>query len=114
VSGVKFTTARLVAAKILSRAGFIQTAKSLPSNGHYVALKMDDPDAVAQLKALLGQDKSIVHLDDLVLRRSTVWEQQEDKTAFLKRLADIFPWDEQRKEKELEKCCRCLAPLPLA
>jgi glycerol-3-phosphate dehydrogenase len=114
VSGVKFTTARLVAAKILSRAGFIQTAKSLPSNGHYVALKMDDPDAVAQLKALLGQDKSIVHLDDLVLRRSTVWEQQEDKTAFLKRLADIFPWDEQRKEKEIEKCCRCLAPLPLA
>lgn len=112
VGGIKFTTARLVAEKILDLAGLakpVQAMKSVDNEGYPAILKSDD---LEQYRKLLALDKSIIHLDDLFLRRSTLWEDTEETRSKAEKLCTLFPWDEKRKQQELEKCRACLDVLP--
>ena len=54
------------------------------------------------LRTLVEQE-AVVHLDDLVLRRSTLWECHRLLPQIATRLCDLFEWDEERRRAELER-----------
>jgi glycerol-3-phosphate dehydrogenase len=109
VGGIKFTTARLVAEKILELAGQ-GTTEPVAIAG--VTSSYPAMDELEQYRELLARDASIVHLDDLVFRRSTLWESSSEFEEMAESLCSLFPWDEARKEQELAKCRACLESLP--
>ena len=51
------------------------------------------------LRSLIEQE-SVVHLDDLVLRRTTLWETRLPAAQLAARLCDLFPWDQERRRTE--------------
>ncbi len=112
VGGIKFTTARLVAEKILDLAGLGKAIVSMPEEGSNSYAEIRKGQQLEQYQELLDRDKSIVHLDDLLFRRSTLWEESEDALEMAKRLSELFSWDDERKRQELEKCKACLDDLP--
>ncbi len=65
----------------------------------------------AQLASVQQFDRTVRHLDDLVLRRSTIWES--GLQALLADLAGMLAWDEDRRQKELEGCTARLQPMAL-
>ncbi len=112
VGGIKFTTARLVAEKILALAGLGKPILSMPKEGSNSYVEISKGQQFDQYRELLDRDKSIVHLDDLLLRRSTLWEEGEDALKMAERLCELFSWDDERKKQELEKCKACLEDFP--
>ena len=112
VGGIKFTTARLVAEKILSQAGVDRPQSPLPWKPETPYPEVKKEQQLEQYRELLGADQSIVHLDDLLFRRSTLWENGTEALETATRLCDLFPWDNERKEQELTKCRTCLENLP--
>ena len=114
VGGIKFTTARLVAEKILDLTGLDRTQQPMPEQKALSASHLEEQRSqLEQYRELLASDQSIVHLDDLLLRRSTLWEEGADAMELASRLCALFPWSEERKERELAKCRGCLRNLPL-
>lgn len=112
VGGIKFTTARLVAEKILNLAGQTRPIHPMPDAGQMLYPTIQHEDQLEVYRKLLANDPSIVHLDDLVLRRSMLWERGEGAMELVEALCKLFPWDEQQKERELQKCRACLEHLP--
>ena len=113
VGGIKFTTARLVAEKILGLAGL---ENSVPfdetgENASYPEIQKDTQN-LEQYRQIFSRDKSIVHLVDFFLRRTTLWENTDEAMILADKLCKLFPWDEDRKQQELEKCKACLQNLP--
>ncbi len=113
VGGIKFTTARLVAEKILGLAGCAGPLQQMTEQvkSSYTVPRGDD--RLAPYRELLARDGSIVHLDDLVFRRSTLWERGGQAMGLVEELCTLFPWDRERRQRELTKCRACLASLPL-
>ena len=60
------------------------------------------------LRTLVEQE-AVVHLDDLVLRRSTLWEDSDLVRQFAEPLCDLFPWDEQRRRVERDRLAAAFA-----
>jgi len=112
VGGIKFTTARLVAEKILDLAGQGSLKKAMLAGAVHKYPDLDTKNQLDHYRELLACDQSIIHLDDLLLRRSTLWEQGRDALELAARLCNLFPWDEERKGRELAKCRGCLQNLP--
>lgn len=127
VSGVKFTTARLVAEKILGRI-FPDVCTSL------YASRRDDELAAAinsrrgllpteawqaplalpwrqQLEEIIAEE-SVVHLDDLVQRRCNLGDHPPTALTQAPLLAPLFSWDESRMAAETARLAGALA-LPL-
>jgi len=105
VGGIKFTTARLVAEKIWGIIGKNNPGMVPPDTAMPVCSKDTYPQDNATeetLQTIFAKDKSIVHFDDLIIRRSTLWEKGPD--AISDDLTDMFDWDDSRKIKELDKC----------
>ncbi|RUM45622.1 MAG: hypothetical protein DSY80_03115 [Desulfocapsa sp.] len=112
VGGIKFTTARLVAEKILGLAAKGNAVAPMPGMDHYSYQECKKRDDLEEYRSILSRDKSIVHLDDLLLRRSTLWETGAESLQFAEKLCDLFPWNEEQKKQELAKCSKCLEPFP--
>jgi len=113
VSGVKFTTARRVAEAVLERAAGRRTARRDITRYQPEAVGADvwscRPELAAErgeclsgLRRLVAQE-AVVHLDDLVLRRTTLWESADLTPGMTDALCGLFPWDEIRKGKELDR-----------
>lgn len=62
------------------------------------------------LRTIIEQE-AVVHLDDLVLRRSTLWESGNLILQLAEPLCDLFPWDEERKRVELDRLAATFAPV---
>ncbi|BCL61865.1 hypothetical protein DGMP_25580 [Desulfomarina profundi] len=112
VGGIKFTTARLVAEKIWgmiskNNPGLIPPDTAMPvcRTGIYP----QDSDTKQGMYKILASDKTIVHLDDLIVRRSTTWEKGPD--AVSDDLTEMFDWGDPRKMEELAKCIASVQPL---
>ncbi|RUM38368.1 MAG: hypothetical protein DSY58_02320 [Desulfobulbus sp.] len=112
VGGIKFTTARLVAEKILTMAGRSKTKEKLPKFETQLYTDISHSLKIEQYRHILSQDATIVHLDDLVFRRSTLWEGDENISELVERLSGLFPWDEKRTTQEISKCMASLKSLP--
>jgi glycerol-3-phosphate dehydrogenase len=119
VSGVKFTTARHVAECVLDLALGRQRARR--------DIAQDQPDPVradiwscspansreleqslSGLRILVEQE-AVMHLDDLVLRRSTLWESGHLLSQLAEPLCDLFSWDEERRRVELGRLAAAFA-----
>lgn len=114
VTGIKFTTSRLVAEKIWGVIGkknpeMLSPPTPLPIQQQ--CLYPESGSVAAQIDLISRTDKTVQHLDDLVLRRSTLWEQ--GSSAPLDELLDRLSWDESRRGAEFEKCRAGLRPLAL-
>ena len=116
ISGVKLTTARRVAEKMLTR---IFPEKELPghlnkdgSHSHQVTSetrwdfdcnwrpKENDPEWKVTLRSLI-REESILHLDDLILRRTTLWENPSRSVEIASILCKAFSWSEEKSEMEI-------------
>lgn len=122
VSGVKFTTSRLVAEKTLRQIlkdKQIKTSSPFrpmgpdlhPPNGiglcrgiwdyHW----MPSPNEIAWLEQLkpLVSDEAVCHLDDLVLRRTSLGDNPDRAKAIAPQLCSLFDWDDARSKTELAR-----------
>ncbi len=107
VSGVKYTTSRLVAEKTLKRifpgsrpqkASPPETANSGRWFFDYDWRPPADWDA-NDLKPLVGEE-AVVHLDDLLFRRTGLGENRRRALDMLPRLRPLFPWNDLRWQQE--------------
>jgi glycerol-3-phosphate dehydrogenase len=126
VSGVKFTAARSVAEKTLKLAfaGYgvsdppLRTPPSppTPSRGIYDINWFPHQTETrwqGELQSLIAEE-SVVHLDDLVRRRTTLWDNPRRALSLASTLCKLFPWSEKRCKQEVrvlkEKLeCRLMA-----
>lgn len=110
ISGVKFTTSRLVADKTLGRI-FPKREK----RPHGELLKRDgkqpvtfgydwEPSGPEELKPLkeIIDNESVVHLDDLILRRTSLGDHPERALKILPGLKPLFDWDDRKWKEEVK------------
>jgi glycerol-3-phosphate dehydrogenase len=113
VSGVKFTAARLVAEKTLrlvfDRYGGsdlpLRTPWSPPtgSRGIYDIDWFPHQSETRWQKDLqsLIAEESVVHLDDLILRRTTLWDNPDRALSLAPAICKLFDWSEERSKQEI-------------
>lgn len=114
VGGIKFTTARLVAEKIWGMIGTKQPElKKSPGPMQVITNSIYEggPLSAEKMEQIKKQDPTIMHLDDFILRRSSLWE--ENGNDYAKTMADLFDWDDTTTEREVAGCAARLAPLVL-
>ena len=98
VSGVKYTTARLVAEKTIG-AAFPGRARALPTRpapgpaGEAGLFALPD-DALADRLKRIVREESVVHLDDLLNRRIDPADWLDDGDAAVRRVRRLLEWDD--------------------
>jgi glycerol-3-phosphate dehydrogenase len=116
VSGVKFTTSRLVAEKTIKKI-FSSTQKSKDYQKHsfltsdevqnmlgiydydYV-FKASDRNWKNELSKIITEE-SVQHLDDLILRRTSIGDNPQRALASASLICQLFPWDNTRCQQEI-------------
>ncbi|MDO5673411.1 MAG: FAD-dependent oxidoreductase [bacterium] len=125
VSGVKFTTARLVAEKTVQHIFPEQFARGrkrgeppsqfaeasevpgyVPEGWQAQTEGIAEDSTWQELQAII-RSQAVLHLDDLVLRRSTLGDDPRRALRLAPQLARLFPWDEKRQEEEVQRLQEC-------
>lgn len=122
VSGVKFTTARLVAEKTLKLIFPEKTGRKMPSQvavtqimsqtaeaGFFPANwrpEETSSEAMAALQSIIAS-QSVLHLDDLLLRRTSLGDDPRQALQLASSLSRLFPWDESRQQEEIQRVRDC-------
>lgn len=113
VSGVKFTTARLVAEKTL-RQIFGEDFKLASSDGrkpltekeleiyHNDWAKTEINGYGETLKEII-KNESVVHLEDFIIRRTTIGDKPENAFKHSQKACEMFGWNETDSKKEIER-----------
>lgn len=116
VSGVKLTTSRRVAEKTLKiafpdRCATIEQdpTRAIPCDNQAgdlykkaeSALANKDRAALQEALACLIDRESVVHLEDLVFRRTALWEYRDQVIAAADFMADLFNWEASRRASEI-------------
>lgn len=117
VSGVKFTTSRLVAEKTLNRIfPDLKANRTKFENAHCNSISRTEllnhlgtntKSDNALIRTII-EDESVVHLSDLIFRRSTLFEHPEIVSDVLNDLCKCFDWDRARCETEKETVMKLL------
>lgn len=113
VSGVKYTTSRLVAEKTMRlvfpglRIIKPQNPPAAANSGRWFfdyewTSTTADPETIASLKTLI-EEESVVHLDDLIFRRTGLGENRRRIIELLPRLRPLFSWNDVRWQQESER-----------
>ena len=118
LSGVKFTTSRLVAEKTLNiiypdtkKLGYLKKPYKMPVNNtldeHGILNIWSDsgPINIKWKNALnaLMREEAVLHLDDLMLRRTSLWDNPLRAVEIAPYICQLFDWDDLRVSKELER-----------
>lgn len=113
VSGVKFTTARLVAEKTIRKIFkddelLINPDGRKPVSNYergifniHTEKKLDNGWENNLLRII--KNESVVHLDDLIIRRSTIGDIPSFALKNSLIISQLFNWDEERKAMEIQK-----------
>lgn len=117
VSGIKYTTARLVAQKTLNRI-FPQKKSYVREIEHNSIFQDDfynrmvnsfdlspsnnDMGIEKDLKLII-EEESVQHLDDLVLRRTLLWANPSHALEIAPQICSLFDWDKSRCRAEIAK-----------
>ncbi|MEM7025146.1 MAG: FAD-dependent oxidoreductase, partial [Pseudomonadota bacterium] len=117
IAGIKFTTSRKVAERVLRLAA--PAAVGSPQEGSWTSRSLKgldaniDPSAEGWSRALEAviAEESVCHLDDLVLRRTALWESPKSALMRGPDLCGLFPWNEQRRNAEVERLRKSLEPM---
>ncbi len=118
ISGVKFTTARLVAEKTLNQIFHEKRhTKDVKTDNFSPPEHIQDKGSIFDfdyhpsgcdstwkdsLRSLI-KEESVQHLDDLILRRTTLWENPSRALEFAPLICELFDWDESRCREERER-----------
>ena len=110
ISGVKFTTARLVAEKTINKI-FQNIPIKYKGREKFNYLKKLDfnwyPDNLdEETKGLLNEiifTESVQHLDDLILRRTSLGDNPKRAMRLAKQICSLFGWDENKTENEINR-----------
>jgi glycerol-3-phosphate dehydrogenase len=123
ISGVKFTTSRLVAEKTLKlifpekRVREKTTSKTFrqfqdTSSSHMVPDLAWNPNIeLEKWKRHIIQiieEESVQHLDDLILRRTTLWENPKRACEISQLICELFGWENGHKREELQRLTHSL------
>lgn len=115
ISGVKFTTARLVAEKTLKRifpdvfitkpqTSISQTMEESPQSVGILAYDWypapNELEWQQQIKELIAEE-SVQHLDDLIFRRTSLGDNSSRVRAIALQICQLFGWNTQRSKQEL-------------
>ena len=113
VSGVKYTTSRLVAEKTLRRVfpglegGVAYTPPAKANSGRgffdYDWMPGAAGNEIAAVLKTIVDDESVLHLDDLVLRRTGLGENSRRRVELLPWLRPLFSWNDLRWQQECER-----------
>lgn len=109
VSGVKYTTSRLVAEKTMKKVfPGCRAKKSLPpaeANSGRWFFAYDWQAASGDLSGLkqLIAEEAVVHLDDLIFRRTGLGENRRRVMELLPRLRSLFSWNDGLWQQECER-----------
>lgn len=120
ICGVKFTTARRVAANALDRVFGKSPATGGSSHPRPDAEALWQCSHVDESEAAAGQtcidgirrivaEESPMNLRDVVFRRTDLWEKPRMASVLAPRIADCFDWSDERKESELVELASALA-----
>ena len=109
VSGVKFTTARIVAEKVIK---FIFPERKISTKEvrqfRNITRHFDfdwnpdkiDNETIENLRNII-QSESVQHLDDIILRRTSLGDNPIRALKIARKLCFLFNWDDEQCEKEL-------------
>lgn len=111
VSGVKFTTARLVAEKTINRI-FNESNKqhitlreniidSDRFNIDWNSTELDESTRKILREMILIE--SVIHLDDLLLRRTSLGDNPTKALELAPEICSLFDWDEQKRKLEIDR-----------
>ena len=122
VSGVKWTTARAVAERVVKRALGARRRAGVKAEGEFAALSNADGlyrEAPRMLRALAERvlvEESVVHLDDLVLRRMDGVLDEETLTCLIDVYATHRHWEPATRRSEMTRLAESLESIhdPLA
>jgi len=109
ISGIKFTTSRLVAEKTLKRI-FPGTQKrpytkilentQLKNLSYSYNWEPSQDKDLEPLKDIIAQE-SVLHLTDLILRRTSLGDHPERALKILPKLKPLFTWDDRKWNEEV-------------
>jgi glycerol-3-phosphate dehydrogenase len=118
VSGVKYTTARLVAQKTLNRI-FPQKKSYVKEIDHNFSISQNDyhnrmlysfnwSSSNKDIKpdndlSVIIEEESVQHLDDLMLRRTLLWTNPSKASEIAPQISGLFDWDKSRCKAELSR-----------
>ncbi|MGB6167432.1 MAG: FAD-dependent oxidoreductase [Geitlerinemataceae cyanobacterium] len=121
ISGVKFTTARLVAEKTISTVfpkfkGVALKEERVLTPPPEASCRQglfdyhwypdpEDESWKAELSQLIAEE-SVQHLDDLVLRRTSLGDNPERAISMLPELCEFWDWDETLRQEEMVRVRR--------
>jgi glycerol-3-phosphate dehydrogenase len=125
VSGVKYTTARAVAEEVLQAISrglgraLPAANRARPAPAAY-ELALDQPPGPLSWRASgraaelarLATEEAVIHLDDLVLRRTDWWAFPDQLPHLAAEVGEALGWEPARRELELERLRAALAPVP--
>jgi glycerol-3-phosphate dehydrogenase len=83
------------------RQGWQQTARELGG--------LENEGFRAQLLPII-ESEMVLHLDDLVLRRTTLWEDPAAAMELAPQLLALFDWDARRADNEISRLASALEP----
>jgi len=118
ISGVKFTTSRLVAEKILNRIfpeKKINNVNNAVNTSRYHKRKsrevfddfnlssfQKDKKWMERLKVIV-KEESVIHLDDLIFRRTKFGELPDKAIEAATLFCQVFEWDKNRCHQEIQR-----------
>lgn len=112
VSGVKFTTSRLVAEELIKKifpshspVPYDSVFKTEEKKGDDLFFGYSDEVTGNDKKKLKNiiENESVFHLSDLILRRTSLGENPERALKVLEKIKELFPWDEKKWKEEKQK-----------
>jgi glycerol-3-phosphate dehydrogenase len=117
VSGVKFTTSRLVVEKTLntimarylpgkaSKKSATASREDLlhPQTAHRLHAGLEAREGFWEEIQKIIDDEAVVHLDDLVCRRTSLWEDRDFAPQLAERVSAIAGWDRVRQKCEIDR-----------
>ena len=123
VSGIKFTTARRVAQRLLDRIPFTRRNDDQKEthNGSAGPPSFDvleappafsmtnDDDSIwkEHLKKIV-REEAVRHLDDVIFRRTDIWEDPMRAKEIAPAIGVLFDWDESRRKREIANLFKLL------
>jgi glycerol-3-phosphate dehydrogenase len=113
VSGVKFTTARLVAEKTLKKIFDSDVIKFSPDGRKPLSEKelgivkkdwaLKQSDGWENTFKEIIHNESVVHLDDLIIRRTTLGDDPSRALENSQKICALFNWNDTRKSSEISR-----------
>ncbi|MDT8420521.1 MAG: FAD-dependent oxidoreductase [Desulfuromonadales bacterium] len=109
VSGVKFTTSRFVAEKLLQQVfqpsqggpGLLGPQECLSDGWNYMHEEVPTGDELQQKLRSIVRDEAVVHIEDLLYRRTTLWENPARVNHIAPLICQFLEYESDKIDEEV-------------